>query len=90
MTLALDEVLGLLEGVRRNGSGYMARCPAHDDSKTSLSITEGEDGKILWHCMAGCPQEAVGAILSPSGAKRDPVAVYDYTDEQGKDRKSVV
>lgn len=54
-----------------------------------MSITEGEDGKVLWHCMAGCPQEALTAILSPSGGKREgwdaskAEAVYDYVDEQG-------
>ena len=42
---------------------YMARCPAHDDSNPSLSLTVKGDGKILWHCFAGCSQEAVQEAL---------------------------
>jgi len=45
-------------GGRRCGSGWIARCPAHEDRNPSLSIRE-TGGKILVHCHAGCPQEAV-------------------------------
>ena len=31
---------------RRSGSGWMAKCPAHDDKTPSLSIGE-TDGKVL-------------------------------------------
>jgi hypothetical protein len=34
--------------------GRMAQCPAHDDHEPSLSINEGEDGRALLHCHAGC------------------------------------
>lgn len=37
----------------------MCRCPAHDDRTASLSVREGEGGKILVHCMAGCSTAAV-------------------------------
>ena len=30
---------------RRSGKGYIAKCPAHDDRKPSLSIDEGVDGR---------------------------------------------
>jgi hypothetical protein len=46
-------------GGRRGGTGYIARCPAHDDRNPSLSITDGDGGKLLLHCHAGCSQEAV-------------------------------
>ena len=39
---------------RRSGAGYSARCPAHDDAKPSLSVSEGDDGRVLIHCQAGC------------------------------------
>ena len=81
--MTIDEVLDRLEGVEKVGSGWKAKCPCHDDSSPSLSISEGDDGTPLWFCHAGCSQEAVGAILSPSGGKSDPEAVYDYTDESG-------
>jgi len=48
-------LLARLESVRRTGPGrWIARCPAHQDRRPSLSIREGEDGRILIHCFAGC------------------------------------
>lgn len=48
---------------RRSGEGYRALCPAHDDDKPSLSITDAENGKLLVNCHAGCsPQEIVEAV----------------------------
>jgi len=39
---------------KRGGKGYIAKCPAHDDHKASLSISEGRDGRVLLKCFAGC------------------------------------
>jgi hypothetical protein len=44
---------------RRSGSGWIARCPAHVDRSPSLSIREGDAGRVLIHCFAGCSVEAV-------------------------------
>ena len=59
----LQEVLSRLEGVKRSGDGYIARCPAHEDRRPSLSITEGEDGRVLLKCHAGCDLDAILAAL---------------------------
>ena len=45
----------------------MARCPAHEDRKPSLSISSGKDGKVLVRCHAGCDQRDVIAILRQRG-----------------------
>jgi hypothetical protein len=58
-----DDFLNLLDRVRRSGSGYSARCPAHEDRNNSLSINEGEDGRILVHCHAGCTFADIVAAL---------------------------
>lgn len=50
----LQTLLSRLHNVKKMSSGYMARCPAHDDRKNSLKITLAEDGKILLKCHAGC------------------------------------
>lgn len=50
----LDSVLERLEGVQKNGQGYTAICPAHDDHTPSLSASSGGDGRILLNCHAGC------------------------------------
>ena len=44
---------------RWNGSSGVAQCPAHDDHDPSLSVSEGQDGKLLVRCHAGCEQELV-------------------------------
>jgi hypothetical protein len=56
--MILSEFLHRLYGVRRGGSGYVARCPAHDDKRPSLSLTE-DSGRILIHCHAGCTTKQI-------------------------------
>ena len=54
-------------GGRRVGDGWMARCPAHDDRKPSLSLRRADDGRVLVCCHAGCGQERVIAALNSRG-----------------------
>lgn len=61
---ALFTVLGKLEGVRRSGTGYEARCPAHEDRHASLSVGTGDDGRVLLDCKKGCQTEQVLASLA--------------------------
>jgi len=53
------ENLVSLSKARKNGDGWKARCPAHDDQTPSLSIKEGRDGCALVKCRAGCATEDV-------------------------------
>lgn len=55
----IETVLNRLSDHARSGNGYKASCPAHDDKKPSLSVTEGNDGRVLLNCHAGCTIEAV-------------------------------
>ena len=60
----VDELLNRLEVVRPRGPGkWSGRCPAHNDHSPSLSIREGEDGRILLHDFAGCRVEDICAAL---------------------------
>jgi len=59
----LELVLPRLAGLKRNGDGYLARCPAHDDTSQSLSLHEGDDGRLLLMCFTGCTVEAIVAAL---------------------------
>ena len=54
-------------GGHRAGATWMARWPAHEDCKPSLSINSGKDGKVLVRCHAGCDQCDVIAILRQHG-----------------------
>ena len=135
------EFVELLEGVKPNGDGVKALCPAHDDKNPSLTVDEGDDGRIILKCWAGCNTEDVVKALGLSlrdlfrdsssgrssssrssasssrssrsgssskskkkrptkkktktkakkkprkkakGKSGDPIAVYDYTDRDGK------
>lgn len=55
-----------LRGLRGSGPNFMALCPAHNDSKPSLSVTELPDGKVLLCCHADCP---TGKVLDALGLK---------------------
>lgn len=51
--MTIDELLNRLDGVRRGTTGWLAKCPAHEDRSPSLSIAD-RDGVILMRCFAGC------------------------------------
>ena len=54
-------------GGRKVGNNWIACCPAHDDSKPSLSICHARDGTVLVRCHAGCEQSDVIAALRSRG-----------------------
>ena len=62
-SLNLQAVLARLEAVRGSGGGWMPRCPAHEDRKPSLSISEGEQS-ILLLCHAGGDPAKMRAVIS--------------------------
>ena len=92
---SVDEFLCLLKGVKPSGDHkWMALCPAHDDKKRSLSITEAKD-RILIHCHAGCTPEQILEALNLEKAdlflgerkkpeQREIDTVYHYVDVEGK------
>jgi hypothetical protein len=86
-----EEILKNLEAISETANGWQSRCPAHNDSKASLSIAE-DGGKTLLHCQAGCATtdvvQAMGLkmrdLFPDEGEKRTLVATYDYPDENGE------
>jgi len=93
-------VLPRLDAVKKSGAGFMARCPAHEDGKASLSIGPGRNQPVVLHCHANCHPDDILARLDLTWADlSDPnprvddgvwtpagpaVAVYDYRDEHGQ------
>jgi putative DNA primase/helicase len=55
----IERVLDRLGAVRANNGYFKALCPAHDDKEPSLSVSEGDDGRVLIKCHAGCATEDV-------------------------------
>ena len=62
-----ERILGALKdrgnNPTRNARGWTSRCPAHDDRRPSLSIAEGEEGRALVRCHAGCTADAICAEI---------------------------
>lgn len=80
----------------RGGQRIQAKCPAHDDSNPSLSVTRGTAQPVVLTCHAGCPPDNVLAALRLEWSdlceddqdyerpvQRSIEATYGYTDESG-------
>jgi hypothetical protein len=65
---------------KRSGKGWIAKCPAHDDRKPSLSIDEGSDGRALIRCHAGCDNTAILASLGMKPRDLFPVTSHRQSD----------
>lgn len=93
--MTVHDILPRLQGVKGGHGQWTARCPAHDGQQNSLSVGEGEDGRILLRCHAGCDVDRITAALGvtksdlfpdkPQREGRPPVvATYRYLDDNGK------
>jgi hypothetical protein len=59
----VENLISRLDKVKGRNGSWTARCPAHADKGPSLAVREGEDGRVLLHCFAGCETASVlGAI----------------------------
>lgn len=81
MELTPETIARQLGGASRSGSNWSCKCPAHEDRRSSLSITQNFGGKLLVHCHAGCDPIEVISHLKAHGlwpnaiAKAEPVAI---------------
>lgn len=65
----VDALLARLDGVRRSGRGWRARCPSCGGRSTKVSIAETESGAVLLHAFCGCsPASVLAAIDLPLSA----------------------
>jgi hypothetical protein len=77
MPSPLDLVIGRLERmnltVKQTGpSQWEAQCPSHDDRQPSLSIGEGDDGRLLLYDHAGCELDRILTALGFTAAELFP------------------
>ncbi len=59
----VERLLAKLPEAKQSGKGWSARCPAHEDRRASLSISQGDNGGALLHCHTGCEPAAVVAAI---------------------------
>ena len=92
------DILNRIEDVKGGNGQWSGRCPAHHDKHSSLSISVGDNGRILLKCHAGCSVEDIAAAMGLSvkdlfvdEARRDKpqlVATYTYPNGAQKLRYS--
>jgi AAA domain len=94
----LDRVLEALRShgcnPKQNGSGWSSRCPHHADEHPSLSVSEGDDSRVLMHCHVGCELDDIVRELELDACdlfpederseRRQVLEQYPYTDEDGQ------
>jgi putative DNA primase/helicase len=91
---------GVRDALEQHGcwsrDGKTWTCPAHEDGHPSLSVSEGQEGVVMY-CQAGCDTGQVLAELDLTFADLFPkaeaprngsglgqrIATYPYTDERG-------
>jgi hypothetical protein len=79
--MTAEMLLSRLENVRQSGRGWRADCPCGHDSRGSLSITEGDDGRVLLHCFSGCAAEDVLSAVGLSLSDLYPERITHVTTE---------
>ncbi|MEZ5814416.1 MAG: CHC2 zinc finger domain-containing protein [Alphaproteobacteria bacterium] len=82
----IEDVLAVLDNVKRQGKNYTASCPAHDDKNPSFSVSE-KDGRIIMNCFAGCSQEQIADALAAKGVflnERKQEYQYSPIPDDGK------
>ena len=84
-----EQLTRYLKG-RWYGSYGTARCPAHDDHNPSLSIKDGDNGKLLLYCHAGCDYRDIVEALKGLAPLSD---CFDNREQQQPiyqpDRKAI-
>lgn len=81
--------------LKKHSTGWLTKCPAHADSKSSLSVRKNDSGDMLIYCQGGCETKMVITALGfgMTDLFRDELkrkkssvisATYDYVDEDGE------
>lgn len=53
MSQQVENFLSRLQKVKATSKGsWVACCPAHQDKNPSMTVTEGNDGRVLVHCFS--------------------------------------
>ena len=76
-TTPIQRVLDRVGEHKETKSGWSARCPAHEDRKASLSIAEGDEGRVVVCCHAGCDHKKIVAALGLEESD-----LFDRDDQQ--------
>lgn len=78
--MSVRDILHLFRNVKHAGDGWTAHCPTHNDHHSSLSISDGQNGRILLHCHAnaGC---TFAGIVQAAG-----IILYNGNDDRQREK----
>lgn len=77
--MIVENFLSRLEKVKRTGKGsWLACCPAHGDKNPSMTIAEGDDGRVLVKCFAGCSIDEITGVLGMQISELFPPKAIDH------------
>jgi hypothetical protein len=80
-----DTLLSRLDLVKQTGRDrWLARCPAHDDRRPSLSVREVDGERVLVKCWAGC---GAADVLAAVGLQFDVLFPERPTHHQKSERR---
>ena len=79
--IGVEALLARLDRAQQSGNGWRADCPAGHKARGSLSIAQGDDGRILLHCFAGCSTADVLGALGLSVADLMPERLRDESPQ---------
>jgi len=71
--MSAQQIATTLGNAKKVGNGYLASCPVphhgqgNGDKNPSLSVTDGEDGNVLFKCHGGCDQHEVFNTIKDMG-----------------------
>lgn len=82
-----EQVANILGNAKRAGSGWLTKCPAHDDKHASLTLSD-KDGKLLWNCKTGCAQTSVLDALKRLGLLEKSISSAGVSKK--KEKKEVI
>ncbi|RJP65466.1 MAG: hypothetical protein C4532_17700 [Candidatus Abyssobacteria bacterium SURF_17] len=74
--MTLGNILQQLQHIganpHRNGNGWVARCPAHNDTQSALSIKDDDNANCRLECSAGCSRDSIiDALRAPNTIVND-------------------
>ena len=72
---------------KTQGRGFMARCPAHEDSTPSLHVQPGDKVPVVVKCFAGCEFGAIKAALKLGDPNAVPSTRPPFTPKPAKPKK---
>ena len=83
--VGIDALLHRLERVQRSGQGWRADCPNGHKTHGTLSLAQGEDGRLLLHCFTGC---SAADVLGALGLTLGDVMPERLRDDSSEGRRT--